>query len=156
MIDPHATGRKLGGYKCAALRCGIPVAEWIDRQMRGQSRCYRCGGWKPHVEFSKDASRVNGRSSLCKPCNSDASTASRYGISLDELKRMRAGGCGICRQFPEYLVVDHCHATGKVRGVLCQRCNAGIGLFGENIDVMQKAMKYLEEHNGRSYQYRMV
>ena len=45
------------------------------------------------------------------------------------------------------LCVDHNHSTGKVRGVLCLNCNAGIGNFRENIDVMLNAIKYLKNND---------
>lgn len=41
------------------------------------------------------------------------------------------------------LHVDHCHTTGKVRGLLCYNCNSGIGRFKDNVEVMQKAIEYL-------------
>jgi len=43
--------------------------------------------------------------------------------------------------------IDHCHATNKVRGILCSRCNQGLGLFSENKEKLQNAIKYLERHN---------
>ncbi len=41
------------------------------------------------------------------------------------------------------LAVDHCHDTGFVRGLLCNRCNVGIAQFGDNPDNIQKAIDYL-------------
>ena len=48
------------------------------------------------------------------------------------------------------ITVDHCHITGKVRGVLCDLCNRGIGYFKENIDSLANAIKYLNHYNGTS------
>lgn len=70
---------------------------------------------------------------------------SKYGITpgeyidmlLDQDKR-----CAICNT-RDYLVIDHCHATGKVRGLLCNKCNLGLGLFKDNVDSLQNAIKYL-------------
>jgi hypothetical protein len=44
------------------------------------------------------------------------------------------------------LFVDHQHSTGRVRGLLCARCNTGIGLFDESVDLMGRAIKYLTDN----------
>jgi len=43
------------------------------------------------------------------------------------------------------LCVDHCHTTGKVRGLLCNRCNKAIGLMEDSKELLQNAVNYLEE-----------
>lgn len=43
---------------------------------------------------------------------------------------------------------DHCHFSGKVRGILCQPCNTALGLFGDNSHTLAQAIHYLEKHNG--------
>lgn len=52
--------------------------------------------------------------------------------------------CDICEAV-EPLVVDHCHSSGKVRGMLCQHCNRGLGHFRDNTKVMAQAIKYIKE-----------
>lgn len=79
-----------------------------------------------------------------------------FGITLkdyNELHKAQAGVCALCLN-PEILkdrggnirplCVDHCHTTGKVRGLLCANCNLGLGHFKDNSTVLQKAIKYLE------------
>jgi hypothetical protein len=60
-----------------------------------------------------------------------------------------AGGCcAICGKRPERdasLHLDHCHDTDEIRGVLCNRCNQGLGLFGEDADLLDAAARYLRE-----------
>lgn len=74
-----------------------------------------------------------------------------YGISELQFMQMyqkQNGKCAICSHKPKEnqknLCVDHCHSTGKFRGLLCQSCNRGIGLIGESTEKLTKAIKYLE------------
>lgn len=70
----------------------------------------------------------------------------RYGLTLeayDELLKAADGKCAICQQ-PAKLCVDHDHATGQVRGMLCANCNHGLGKFRENIAALKAAIAYLE------------
>jgi hypothetical protein len=77
----------------------------------------------------------------------------RYGITVEQYHELLArqdGGCGICGTRAEdnhrgwSLPVDHDHATGAVRGILCDRCNRALGLLADDIDLLRKAIKYLE------------
>lgn len=73
-----------------------------------------------------------------------------HGIDVDEYLRLLAAQgdcCAICRRPHEMgrdFHVDHCHATGRIRGVLCHHCNTGIGLLGESAERMRAAITYLD------------
>lgn len=78
----------------------------------------------------------------------------RYGITLEQYGLMleaQGGGCKICgssspkRKGSKNLVVDHCHISGRVRGLLCYRCNVGLGNFEDNPELLSKALQYLGE-----------
>ncbi len=83
----------------------------------------------------------------------------RYGITLEEYEQMFAaqkGVCAICKN-PEtkldirhgtikQLAVDHCHNSKKVRGLLCQRCNIGLGRIGDSIEIARAMVTYLIKH----------
>jgi hypothetical protein len=73
--------------------------------------------------------------------------AHRLGISVAEYDRLIEGSGGLCalcgESYGERPNVDHCHKTGKVRGVLCSRCNTGIGLFAESPELFNAAVRYL-------------
>lgn len=69
-----------------------------------------------------------------------------YGITKEEfvaLTEKYQGKCGICSMEAK-LHIDHDHKTNKVRGLLCGKCNKAIGLFDEDMDKMNKAVKYLK------------
>lgn len=65
----------------------------------------------------------------------------------DRLLNLQGGGCAICGAFPteRSLAVDHDHDTGRIRGLLCMRCNTGIGHFEDSIPLLEAAIDYLED-----------
>jgi hypothetical protein len=81
----------------------------------------------------------------------------KFGITLQQFEDMyekAKGRCEICgfeddgnvRFFP---FVDHCHQTGRVRGLLCTKCNFALGHFDDNIEKLEAAIKYLQSANTR-------
>ena len=91
---------------------------------------------KPEVKCKNKAQYIEQRPYL-----------NRYNISIDTYNKMQEeqlGKCAICeKESTKALSVDHCHETGEVRGLLCQPCNSGIGLLGDNLESLLKAVKYL-------------
>ena len=81
--------------------------------------------------------------------------AKRYGITPEKLKGLEeaAGGkCEICGISEEdapkgRLHVDHCHESGGVRGLLCQRCNQALGMFFDDVSNLEKAISYLKKRS---------
>jgi hypothetical protein len=73
-----------------------------------------------------------------------------YGISLEEYDAMldRQGGvCAICKRKPDEgkaLFVDHCHVTGRVRGLLCGKCNSVLAFGNDDPDILRAAIAYLQ------------
>ena len=70
-----------------------------------------------------------------------------YGLSLEEYAYMvdsQDNRCGICSIEMDPPCVDHCHAEGHVRGLLCHHCNKGIGFFRDDPDTLTKAATYLQ------------
>jgi hypothetical protein len=72
----------------------------------------------------------------------------QHGISVEEFEEMLArqqGACGICeRPFRRTPHIDHCHASGTVRGLLCNKCNVGLGYYDDDPTFVRKAAHYLE------------
>lgn len=73
-----------------------------------------------------------------------------FGITLSDYYKMvshRGNTCDICHNPPSGrggLHVDHCHKTGRIRGLLCSKCNQGLGLFSDNLSLLNKAIWYLQ------------
>lgn len=70
----------------------------------------------------------------------------KYGLTLEDyevMKRLQNGVCPICRKRTKRLYVDHSHDTGEVRGLLCNRCNIGLG-YVERSKWLRRALAYLK------------
>lgn len=131
--------------------------------------CSKCKTPKPESEFYRRADGERRRlRSDCKVCFNARTMAKyfrdktvhrrasrkfllkRYGISVavyEAMLRHQHGLCALCcglRQGNESLAVDHDHNTGRVRGLLCRSCNAGLGQFGDKVPMLHRAIAYLE------------
>lgn len=80
-----------------------------------------------------------------------AKVKSRYGITHSEYESilaMQGGACAICGTedtgYWDRFHIDHCHTTGHVRGLLCTKCNTGLGMFLDNRELLLSAIKYLD------------
>lgn len=76
--------------------------------------------------------------------------AKKYNVPLGtyyNLMKSQEHKCALCTkhrdEFDKDFAVDHCHTTGKIRGLLCQECNLGLGKFKDDTIVMDKAISYL-------------
>jgi len=132
--------------------------------------CKVCNITKSLAEFGKDKGCKLGHRHQCKTCRAlkdavyskkrvlthdhvkrkyNSTYMRKYGITLDavnELKANQQSKCLICHN--DYkLYVDHCHTTGEVRGLLCNNCNTGLGMFGDSIDNLRGAIAYLNKGN---------
>jgi len=75
-----------------------------------------------------------------------------YGLTTENYEQLYLklnGKCAICgkpeqRKSSSHLCVDHCHKTGKIRGLLCHKCNSGIGKLNDDVELLKKAISYLE------------
>lgn len=114
----------------------------------GRIQCLACQTWVPLSEFYARR-HSNGNThydSRCNPCRKLALIARRVGLEVRQAKELidAAGGqCAICKRRRVRLCIDHCHETGKIRGVLCHRCNSGIGSFRDDPGLLSAAASYL-------------
>lgn len=79
----------------------------------------------------------------------------KYKLSPEQYDKLLAGQnghCALCDKVDygwgrgKGLVLDHCHKTGRVRGFVCHKCNVGLSRFEDSIDLLQKAIDYLNSH----------
>lgn len=75
----------------------------------------------------------------------------KYGVTPTDFQMMldsQSGGCAICKKPVDRSGhLDHCHRTGKVRGILCSNCNRGIGHMQECPTILMSAIEYIKEHS---------
>ena len=127
--------------------------------------CSTCKLDKPKNKFYKNRSRSRGYGYQCKTCKGalDKKIYSkekqksykhlkRYGINKDGYNTMfekQQGCCAICNthqsNLKRSLAVDHCHETGKIRGLLCTNCNIGLGNFKDSLVNLNMAVFYLSK-----------
>ena len=124
-------------------------------------RCPRCGETKPLPDFARNRSTKSGYGSYCKPCHNSVVTENRqknhggnrsfwltrrYRVDSAQVAWMilqQGGLCALCRT-GKAKHVDHDHRTKRIRGILCFNCNRGLGKFGDNVELMGRAVDYLE------------
>ena len=103
--------------------------------------CAGCDTYKPLERFYQ-------RSNYCKDgCALAVNRRTLYGIDRKQYSEMHAevaGACPACGRDDRPLVVDHCHDSGAIRGLLCGPCNSGMGMFGDSVEAMRGAVAYLE------------
>ncbi len=127
--------------------------------------CVLCKVEKYLSEFYKHKSGRHGVDNRCKICFTayrkdyykdkpeklrEIKVKCLYGLEADEYKKLKKDQKNICKICGKKtkLYVDHNHDTGKVRGLLCHKCNTGIGLLNDNLELLEKAVKYLKENDG--------
>lgn len=136
-------------YRRRRESLGRTVREKVDIPA-GHKLCQTCGEVKPHSEWHRNSSASDGLSTWCKACRAikgrEDHLKRNYGLTEAERDAMVAsqmGLCAICLKAPA-VHVDHCHQTGRVRGVLCFNCNSAIGKLGDDPDAVRRAAAYLE------------
>ena len=127
-----------------------------------EKKCPRCKKIKPINRFSKNRTKRGGVNSECKKCAADDNRRYRqrqtpetrrkyklqffYGLTTDQHLKIyvdQNGCCAICRKAIPYSEIhtDHDHKTGEVRGLLCVRCNVGMGFIDDD-EFLKNALGY--------------
>lgn len=130
--------------------------------------CNVCKETKELNQFHKNKNNSSGLTSACKHCRNrlrrespvakaytqsywkNADLLRKYRITQEQyntLKLQQDNKCKICNtdssQLDRNLAVDHCHITGRIRGLLCHHCNMALGLLKDSPDLLKIAVTYL-------------
>lgn len=150
-------------FQCPRLLKGITISCGCVRDNRrtyppakdGMKICKNCNINQATDNFTNCNKGADGLHYECKKCTRNRVLKKNYGIDNNDYEKMllkqnnRCGCCQKtiqdCQQRHSYLEVDHDHNTGKVRGLLCTKCNQGIGLFFDNNIFLQNAIDYLNK-----------
>ena len=140
-------------------------------------QCSKCGDILPIHNFGQRKRNPDGLRSQCKECEYTANKEIRqrkleedylgtrlkerrnnlkrmFGMSIEDYDTKLDAQCGVCNicglkcVSGKRLAVDHDHATGKTRDLLCSICNGGLGKFQDNPELLIKAADYLRKHSG--------
>jgi len=133
----------------------------VRRKASAVKSCKECGE-SDMAKLVPDKSRPGGVRSKCRSCREKSNRGGKnkenhlkrtYGLSLSEFNTMltkQKECCLICQkhrnELPVDLHVDHCHTTGKVRGLLCYSCNAALGGFKDSLPLLASAFEYILKH----------
>lgn len=123
--------------------------------------CTKCGktDTAKHFYFKRAYGKVSIVTSNCRECNSHSGRMLKFSIDKERFLQMlrdQDNKCKICGIDHEEwksanngkaFAVDHCHTTGKIRGLLCSWCNKGLGHFKDNQEALLAAIQYLKDND---------
>lgn len=110
--------------------------------------CKECLRLLNASEFYKARNAKTGYHSICKECYIEMIQRRKYGLNKEELKELKSKEhCDLCKRKIHKKInkhIDHCHETGKVRGVLCRQCNLALGWLKDDKDLISRIINYLK------------
>ena len=125
--------REKGGHRSNCKSCAAAYFQSLPRTER-EARAQKTKTWRLKNPERKKASR--------RKCD----LKKKYGITPEEFQQRlssQGGVCAICQKLTVRMAVDHCHATGRIRGILCVNCNPGLGKFFDSPELLRRAAGYL-------------
>jgi hypothetical protein len=146
----RATGTR-DGHRSECKACNLVAkAKWyVSNRERAiaRSRAWRETNRERYLAYARNYRKNN------QTYDRDLHLRRAFGIGMKEygaLLEAQGRACAVCQEVPDEtrsLHVDHDHETGKVRGLLCMRCNNALGLFREDPDVLAGAIDYLHRRD---------
>lgn len=154
-------------FECATLAKKEQALVTADKVLRlGRKQCKLCNKTRVLNKFPKSKDTKTGYFSYCYDCkrainreqdkrrkfSDERKVWSRraylkrtYNLTqedYDKLEKSQNGGCAICGELTR-MAIDHCHKSGRIRGLLCHNCNRGLGMFADDSKRLTKAIEYL-------------
>jgi hypothetical protein len=130
--------------------------------------CTMCNQHKPLDQFPRKSDSRTGRMTFCRDCWLEKKRKTYHALTPEKKRRLllsnqlrnrgvtladydqmvkdQQGRCALCEREVSDLDIDHCHQTQRVRKLLCRSCNTGLGMFKDNIDLMEKAIAYIKQY----------
>lgn len=146
----------MGSKICSVCKEDKDYSEFWNSKKSKDGKGYRC---KPCDTAARHSYKEKNRE-VVKVRQRNQHLEMKYGITSEEYDKMleaQGGCCAVCgtdkptgegsfQRHLKNMAVDHCHETGRVRGLLCNKCNRGIGLLRDDPELLRKAADYLEVH----------
>lgn len=138
---------------CPCCREEKPTTAFSKNKNKKDGLAYKCkechNKYNREIWYKKNRAKQIESSNKYKQAHKEKYTAYRLGVSEEEVIKATSDNnccevCGTC----EDLCIDHDHDTGRVRGVLCRKCNTALGMLGDNLGAisykLDKILKYLD------------
>ncbi len=133
------------------IKCKPGAENWEKKATDTHKYCRRCKTFKLLEDFRKRP-KNNYWEAYCYSCAKEYQQEWKrkqfYGMTkeqYDEALINHGRKCAMCGRYDE-LIIDHCHVTGKFRGLICRFCNFILGRFKDDPNILDKAKKYLNQH----------
>ncbi len=155
------SGGSITNVKRGIERLGLDLTHWSfdPKRTNDTKQCSDCKEFKSYQEFFRATKSKDGFHNYCKNCKRERqwewTLKTKFGIVREDYDRLilqQNNQCAICGTKDPGAVgggsygrwfIDHCHKTGKNRGLLCSSCNLGLGKFGDNPQLLEEAAVYL-------------
>jgi hypothetical protein len=133
------------GLTSACKECRNPQSKsWRDKNPERVKETNRSSKLKRKEYYSAPDRKMKYRNSYLKKS---------FGITHEQYQEIlvkQGGVCAICKKYrlaPNrlFMPIDHCHTTGKIRGILCNGCNQALGIFEDSRDLLENAIQYLND-----------
>lgn len=141
-------------YKDNTRKCGVQHAcKECQNKFKKSSEGQKIVKKYNYSDKNKERRKAINKTEKGKLATKNSNLKKFYGITLNDYNEIlfkQGNRCLICDTTNPGIKgsfhVDHCHKTGKIRGLLCQECNLGLGKFKDNVSFLQSAISYLEKH----------